>query len=366
MAAGEAGGITQKISVFQHKNADGDTFTFIDTPGHAAFRKMRQRGSMVTDVVILVVAATEGVMPQTVESIQHIKAAQVPVIVAINKIDQSHANVQSCLDELFEHDIVAESLGGNVQVVPISALKGIGLENLVESLNAQCMLIDLKADTEGPCQGTVVEIHNAKGMKSAVVLVQNGSLKAGDGLLSDMSGTRVKRLQTIEGENVQKALPGMPVVTSGWTDLPRVGDPVSQIDIKEMKAELKRRKEKEEAQKQEWLRILKSDPSIKHEQYMKDKGRKRVSFMIQADCIGSVEVINDMLGFKNPDLEANVFSYKITPFNAADIKIAEAIDAQLICFNSPLGILGSDNIGCTVYHHDVIYHLGSTQNITTF
>lgn len=357
VAGGEAGGITQKISVFQHTNYAGETFTFIDTPGHAAFKKMRQRGSMVTDVVILVIAATEGVMPQTVESIQHIKAAKVPVIVAINKIDQPHADVDSCIDELVEHDVIPESIGGDVQVVEISALKQIGLDELVESLNAECELLDLTADTKGPCQGTIVEISHLKTMKSAVVLVQKGKLRNGDKLLCETIGMTVMSLQSVEGEAIDTALPGMPVVTLGWKkELPKVGDAVIQMSSNQLKTELTRRLKEQEKNRLEWLSFLKKDQSLRYEGFMKNKGKRRVAFMVQADCVGSLEVIKEMLSFKNDDIEASIIEAKVTPFSRQALSVAKGIDAQIICFNSPLGVLeGAEEV--TIHHHDVIYHL---------
>src|SRR4029077_18628486 len=212
VVAGEAGGITQHIGAYQVQSKSGQKFTFLDTPGHAAFTQMRARGAKVTDLVILVVAADDGVMPQTVEAIAHAKAANVPMIVAINKVDKGDANPARVKSELLQHEIQVEELGGDVLAVEVSAIKGTGLEKLEEAILLQSEVLDLKANPKRAADGAVIEAKLDKGRGPvATVLVQRGTLKHGDIVVAGAEWGRVRALVNDRGETVEQALPAEPV-----------------------------------------------------------------------------------------------------------------------------------------------------------
>ncbi|MCH2617256.1 MAG: translation initiation factor IF-2, partial [Acidimicrobiales bacterium] len=224
IVAGEAGGITQHIGAYQ-VNLDGNTLTFLDTPGHAAFTAMRARGAEATDIVVLVVAADDGVMPQTVEAINHAKAAKVPIIVAVNKIDLESADAQRVLGELAEHELVPEAWGGDTIVVEISALENIGVDDLLENLNLIAEVEDLKASAQGRASGVVLESHLDIGRGPvATVLVQQGTLSVGDPIVAGPSWGRVRALVSDTGEQVHDAGPSCPVQVLGMSDVAIAGD----------------------------------------------------------------------------------------------------------------------------------------------
>ena len=224
IVAGEAGGITQHIGAYQ-VNLDGNTLTFLDTPGHAAFTAMRARGAEATDIVVLVVAADDGVMPQTVEAINHAKAAEVPIIVAVNKIDLESADPQRVLGELAEHELVPEAWGGDTIVVEISALENIGVDDLLENLNLIAEVEDLKASAQGRASGVVLESHLDIGRGPvATVLVQQGTLSVGDPIVAGPSWGRVRALVSDTGEQVYDAGPSCPVQVLGMSDVAIAGD----------------------------------------------------------------------------------------------------------------------------------------------
>ena len=224
IVAGEAGGITQHIGAYQ-VTLDGNTLTFLDTPGHAAFTAMRARGAEATDIVVLVVAADDGVMPQTVEAINHAKAAKVPIIVAVNKIDLESADAQRVLGELAEHELVPEAWGGDTIVVEISALENIGVDDLLENLNLIAEVEDLKASAQGRASGVVLESHLDTGRGPvATVLVQQGTLSVGDPIVAGPSWGRVRALVSDTGEQVHDAGPSCPVQVLGMSDVAIAGD----------------------------------------------------------------------------------------------------------------------------------------------
>lgn len=224
VAAGEAGGITQHIGAFVVDLKCGNKITFLDTPGHAAFSSIRSRGAQVTDIVVLVVAADDGIMPQTIESIEMAKKAQVPIIVAINKCDKFEANAPNIKRQLMNHGITIEEFGGDVACVLVSGLSGRNIDQLEEAIIAQSEYMDLKADPDGIAQGIIIETKQYPGLGPvATGLIQNGTLKLGDLLLSDRSLCKVRRLTNFKGENVPSASPSTPVEISGWKDEPEIG-----------------------------------------------------------------------------------------------------------------------------------------------
>ncbi|CAH0756278.1 unnamed protein product [Diatraea saccharalis] len=226
----EFGGITQHIGAFEVKLSSGDKVTFLDTPGHAAFTSMRSRGARATDVVVLVVAADDGVMEQTVESIRMAREANVPILVAINKIDKPGVNIEKTMHSLAQHGIVCEALGGDVQAIPISALKKKNLDTLVEALTLQAQLMDLKADPGGYVEGVVLEaLLDPRTGKQATVLVQRGTLRRGCVIVAGMGWAKVRVLTNAEGKSVQEAPPSSPVSVLGWRELPSAGDQVLEV-----------------------------------------------------------------------------------------------------------------------------------------
>ena len=231
VAAGEAGGITQHIGAYQVTAPSGSKITFIDTPGHAAFTAMRARGAKVTDLVILVVAADDGVMPQTVEAINHAKAAKAPMIVAINKIDKQDSKPERVRTELLQHEIQVESLGGEVLDVEVSATKKINLDKLLEAIALQSEILDLKANPKRPAEGTVIEAKLDRGRGPvATVLVQRGTLRTGDLVVAGAEWGRVRALVSDTGRPVTSAGPSTPVEVLGFAGTPDAGDRLAVVD----------------------------------------------------------------------------------------------------------------------------------------
>src|SRR5882757_7546657 len=294
VVAGEAGGITQHIGAYQVQLPSGAKITFLDTPGHAAFTAMRARGAKVTDLVILVVAADDGVMPQTVEAIAHAKAANVPIIVAINKIDKADANPARVKNELLQHEIQVEELGGEVLAVEVSALKGTGLEKLEEAILLQSEVLDLKANPKRAADGAVIEAKLDKGRGPvATVLVQRGTLHHGDLVVAGSEWGRVRALVNDRGETVEQALPGEPVELLGLSAAPEAGDEFVVVDSEARAREVteyrgRKRREGRQAMisRQSLDQLLKSQ---------KDGEKRLLPLLIKADVQGSLEAIDGAL-----------------------------------------------------------------------
>ena len=237
VAAGEAGGITQHIGAYQVTAPSGSKITFIDTPGHAAFTAMRARGAKVTDIVVLVVAADDGVMPQTVEAIHHAKAAKVPMIVAINKIDRPDAKPERVRTELLQHEIQVETLGGEVLDVEVSATKKLNVDRLLETIGLQSEILDLKANPNRPAEGTVIEAKLDRGRGPvATVLVQRGTLKVGDLIVAGADWGRVRALVSDTGAPVESAGPSTPVEVLGFNGTPDAGDRLAVVAVRGARA----------------------------------------------------------------------------------------------------------------------------------
>nr|KAJ3422964.1 hypothetical protein HK105_005313 [Polyrhizophydium stewartii] len=231
VAAGEAGGITQHIGAFSVLLPSGKRITFLDTPGHAAFSAMRARGAQVTDIVVLVVAADDGVMPQTVEAIKHSLAANVPIIVAINKCDKPGINLKKAKEGLIRYDIIPEDFGGDVPTVAVSGLTGKGLDELEETILTVSEVLDLRGDAEGPCEATIIESKLSRERGNvATVLVQRGTLRPGDVLVSGTTWCKARRLLDENGKELLEAGPSMPIEVMGWKELPAAGDLVLQAE----------------------------------------------------------------------------------------------------------------------------------------
>jgi translation initiation factor IF-2 len=335
VAGGEAGGITQHIGAYQVTSPLGSKITFIDTPGHAAFTSMRARGAKVTDIVVLVVAADDGVMPQTIEAIQHAKAAKVPMIVAINKIDKPDARPERVRTELLQHEVQVESLGGDVVDVEVSATKKINLDKLLEMLGLQAEILDLRANPDRPAEGTVIEAKLDRGRGPvATVLVQRGTLHGGDIVVAGAEWGRVRALVSDTGDIVDAAGPSMPVEILGFNGTPEAGDRLAVVDSEARAREVTDYRAR---QKREKMAARASGLRGSLEQMMsqlKSPGRKEFPLLIKGDVQGSVEAIVgalDKLG--TPEVGARIILAGAGGISESDITLAEASSAAVIGFN---------------------------------
>jgi translation initiation factor IF-2 len=335
VAGGEAGGITQHIGAYQVTAPTGSKITFIDTPGHAAFTSMRARGAKVTDVVVLVVAADDGVMPQTVEAIQHAKAAKVPMIVAINKIDKPDAKPERVRTELLQHEVQVESLGGEVLDVPVSATKKINLDALLEAIGLQAEILDLKANPDRPAEGTVIEAKLDRGRGPvATVLVQRGTLRGGDIVVAGAEWGRVRALVSDTGDSVTEAGPSTPVEVLGFNGTPEAGDRLAVVDSEARAREVT---EYRARQRREKVAARASGKRGSLEQMMsqlKTSGRKEFPLVIKGDVQGSVEAIATALEkLGTPEVGARIVLAGAGGISESDVTLAEASGAAVIGFN---------------------------------
>lgn len=332
VASGEAGGITQHIGAY-HVETDRGVATFLDTPGHAAFTAMRARGAQVTDIVILVVAADDGVMPQTEEAIQHARAAGVPIIVAVNKIDKPEADVDRVKTELSKHDVIPEDWGGEDMFVYVSAISGEGIEQLLESILLQAEVMELTAVKDARASGVVVESSLDKGRgPMATVLVQNGTLKRGDMLLAGEEFGRVRAMFDEKGDQVDDAGPSMPVVVLGLSGTPNAGDDVVVVpDERKARevAEFRRSKSRDSRLAQQQAAKLEDVFS-----QMKEGEQVGVNLLIRADVQGSVEALKDALtNLSNDEVKVNVVASGVGGITESDVNLAAASNAIIIGFN---------------------------------
>src|ERR1700742_4254648 len=300
VVAGEGGGITQHIGAYQVQLKSGQKITFLDTPGHAAFTQMRARGAKVTDLVFLVVAADDGVMPQTVEAIAHAKAAGVPMIVAVNKIDKGDANPTRVKTELLQHEVQVEDMGGETQAVEVSATKGTNLDKLEEAILLQAEILDLKANPDRSAEGAVIEAKLDKGRGPvATVLVQRGTLKIGDIVVAGSEWGKVRLLQNDRGETIQSATPSMPVEVLGLSGVPEAGDEFVVVNDEGRAREVteyRARKRRETRQKN--LARTTMDQLLKTQ---KDGEKRLLPLVLKADVQGSAEAIQGALAKTGSD-----------------------------------------------------------------
>jgi translation initiation factor IF-2 len=335
VAGGEAGGITQHIGAYQVTSPLGSKITFIDTPGHAAFTSMRARGARVTDIVVLVVAADDGVMPQTVEAIQHAKAAKVPMIVAINKIDKPDAKPERVRTELLQHEVQVESLGGEVLDVEVSATKKINLDTLLETLGLQSEILDLKANPDRPAEGTVIEAKLDRGRGPvATVLVQRGTLRGGDIVVAGAEWGRVRALLSDTGVSVSDAGPSTPVEILGFNGTPEAGDRLAVVDSEARAREVTDYRAR---QKRDKIAARTSGTRGSLEQMMsqlKTSGRKEFPLLIKGDVQGSVEAIVGALEkLGTTEVAARIILAGAGGISESDVTLAEASGAAIIGFN---------------------------------
>src|SRR5690625_487024 len=362
VAAGEAGGITQHIGAYQIEVEDGRKVTFIDTPGHAAFTEMRARGANVTDVVILVVAADDGIMAQTVEAISHAKAAEVPIVVAINKIDKPEADPDRVKTALLQHDLVPEDMGGDTICVPVSAHTGEGLSDLMESVLLQAELLELKANPDRPAEGTVIEARLEQGRGSvATVLVQRGTLRVGDIFVAGSESGRVRALINDRGERVEEAGPGVPVEVLGLTGTPEAGEDfiVVEDDARAREVAAYRAERKKRAQQ---ALAAKGRGSLEQMlNRIKEGEAASLPLVIKSDVHGSLEaIINSLEKLSTDEVRANVLHSGVGGINESDVTLARASDALIIAFNVRANAQAREMAkrdGVEIRYYSIIYNV---------
>ncbi|HNY20057.1 MAG TPA: translation initiation factor IF-2 [Flexilinea sp.] len=358
VAVGEAGGITQHIGAYQIENK-GKLITFLDTPGHAAFSAMRARGAQGADIVVLVVAANDGVMPQTKEAISHAKAAQVPIIVALNKIDRSDANPDLVKKQLSEQGLIPDEWGGNTMVVPVSAKQRIGIDDLMEAILLTAENSDILANPKGKVFGTVIEasIDPKKGVM-ATLLVQNGTLKMGDVVLAGQALGKIRAMFDFRGKKIQKAGPSTPVQIMGLTEVPTAGD-IFQVYATEKEARAVVENAKNEAA------LKSSTPKATLEElFAKFKAgeAKELNLIIKTDVNGSLEPIinsiNDLS--KEGEIKINILHAEAGNISENDVMLASASHGVVIGFNvqaDPVAKKKAENEGVSIRIYDIIYRL---------
>ncbi|MEJ5231419.1 MAG: translation initiation factor IF-2, partial [Geminicoccaceae bacterium] len=363
VAASEAGGITQHIGAYRVDIGSGMPVTFIDTPGHAAFTAMRARGASVTDIVVLVVAADDGVMPQTIEAIRHAKAAKVPIVVAINKIDKPEANPDRVKQELLAHEVVVEDYGGDVLSVPVSAVKKIGLDRLIEAIQLQAEILDLKANPNREARGTIIEAKLDRGRGAVcTVLVQNGTLKVGDIVIAGAQWGRVRALIDDRGVPVESAGPSMPVEILGLDRVPEPGDRLQVVESEKRArdiAEYRQRKKREQQQ----LAAGAAKPTSLEEMFkgIKEGTLKELPVVVKSDVHGSLEAITAGLEkLKTEEVGVRVLHGGVGAITESDVILAQASKAVILGFNvranAPARELAK-RAGIEIRYYSIIYEL---------
>ena len=362
VAAGEAGGITQHIGAYQVTSPSGNKITFIDTPGHAAFTAMRARGAKVTDIVVLVVAADDGVMPQTVEAINHAKAAKVPMIVAINKIDRPDAKPERVRTELLQHEVQVETLGGQVLDVEVSATKKLNIERLLETIGLQSEILDLKANPSRPAEGTVIEAKLDRGRGPvATVLVQRGTLRVGDLVVAGADWGRVRALVSDTGTPVETAGPSTPVEVLGFNGTPEAGDRLAVVQTEARAREVtayraRQRRDKMAARATGMRGSLEQMMS-----QLKAAGRKDLALIIKADVQGSLEaVIGAIEKLATDEVGARVIHSGVGGITESDVTLAEASGVPILGFNVRAhkeAREAAERAGIEIRYYNIIYDL---------
>lgn len=385
VAATEHGGITQHIGAFSVPLQSGKTITFLDTPGHAAFLSMRQRGANVTDIVVLVVAADDSVKPQTIEAINHAKSAKVPIIVAINKIDKEDANIERVKQDLARHNVDVEDYGGETQVVCVSGKTGQGMEDLEESILTQSEIIDMRAEQDGQAEGWIIEASIKAVGKVATVLVKRGTMRPGDYIVAGKTWARIRCLRNSAGVEIPEAGPGTPVEIDGWREQPLAGDEVLQApDEAKAKSVIEYRLEKEERDRmaedmeainesrrlqQEAREREKSETGVDDVEGIQDStanatedgGPKQISFIVKGDVSGSVEaVVDSVTAIGNSEVRASVLRSGVGQISEWDIEHAATAKGYIINFNTPVDpniSRQAEAAKVKILDHNIIYRL---------
>jgi len=338
VAAGESGGITQHIGAYQIKTAVGNVITFIDTPGHEAFTEMRSRGANITDIVVLVVAADDSVMMQTIEAINHAKAAGCPTIVAVNKCDKPEANPQKVRNDLLQHEIITEDFGGDVLCVDVSAVTGAGLDKLEEAIMLQAELLELKANPERKSRGTVVEAYLDKGRGYvSTILVQTGTLRIGDYILAGKHSGKVKAMFDERGKDIAEAPPSTPISILGLDGAPQAGDNFNVLEDE--------REAKQIAAKRTQL-LREQNVRTQRHITLDEIGRRialgdfqELNIILKGDVDGSVEALTDSLQkLSTEEIQVNIIHKGVGAITESDVLLASASDAIVLGFNvRPMG-----------------------------
>jgi len=361
VVAGEAGGITQHIGAYQVVQ-DGHTITFIDTPGHAAFTAMRARGAQATDIAVLVVAADDSVMPQTIESINHAKAAGVPIIVAINKVDKPEANPQKVRTELLQHEVFVESMGGDVLDVEVSATKGINLDKLLETILLQAEILELKANPDRTAEGVVIEAKLDRGRGSvATMLVQAGTLKPGDVIVAGNEWGRVRALVNDRGEMVKAAPPSMPVEVLGLQGTPQAGDRFAVVDTEARAREISEYRQRKAREKAVARQAGQRGSLEQMMSQLQSSGLKEFPLIIKGDVQGSIEaIVNALEKLGNDEVRARIVHSGAGAITESDISLAETSNAAIIGFNVRANKQARDaaeQAGIEIRYYNIIYDL---------
>ena len=361
VTAGEAGGITQHIGAYQVKTDDGKILSFLDTPGHAAFTSMRSRGAQVTDIVVLVVAADDAVMPQTVEAINHAKAAEVPMIVAINKIDRPEANPDKVRTDLLQHEVIVEKMSGEVQDVEVSAITGQGLDELLESISLQAEILELKANPGRSAQGAVIEAKLDVGRGPvATVLVQHGTLKQGDIFVVGEQWGRVRAMENDQGKRVKDAGPSVPVEVLGLNGTPEAGDVLNVVETEAQAREIADYR----AQAAKDKRAAAGAATTLEQLMAKAKEDENVSelpILVKADVQGSAEaIVQAMDKIGNDEVRVRVLHSGVGAITETDVGLAEASGAPIMGFNVRANAPARNSAnqkGVEIRYYSVIYDL---------
>lgn len=361
VVSGEAGGITQHIGAYQIESKNGQKITFLDTPGHAAFTEMRARGADVTDIVILVVAANDSIMPQTVEAINHAKAAKKPIIVAINKIDLPDANPMKVKQDLLQYDVQVEDMGGEVQAVEISAKKKLNLDHLEDAILLQAEILELKANPYREAVGAVVESKMETGRGSvATVLVQKGTLKQGDIFVVGSEWGRVRALMNDKGEQIKLAIPGMPVEILGLNGTPDAGDVLNVVADESRAREIASYRLRLKKEKSAVSSALSFDEMLAAS---KQVGKKTLPVVIKGDVHGSVEAIVGSLKKmveENEDIAVQVLHSGVGGITESDVTLAKASNALIIGFNVRANAQAREQVqreGVNMRYYNIIYNV---------
>ncbi|HBR70093.1 MAG TPA: translation initiation factor IF-2, partial [Rhodospirillaceae bacterium] len=359
-----AGGITQHIGAYQVTMKSGDKITFLDTPGHAAFTEMRARGAHVTDIVVIVVAANDSIMPQTIEAISHAKAAEVPIIIAINKIDLHDANPAKVKQDLLQHEIVVEEMGGDTLCLEVSAKKKINLDKLEETILLQSEVLELRANPNRPGQGVVIESKLEKGRGPvATVLIQNGTLRIGDVFVAGAESGKVRALINDRGQNIQQAIPGQPVEVLGLGAAPDAGDSfiVVKDESRAREISLYRNRKKKEAQA---AKAVQGRTTMDQLVERRSEGEKTIlPVLIKADVHGSIEAIAGSLAKvteENPDIVVQVLHSGVGGITESDVTLARASKALIIGFNVRANAQArslAQRDGVNIRYYNVIYNV---------
>jgi translation initiation factor IF-2 len=360
VAGGEAGGITQHIGAYQVRTPSGDAVTFLDTPGHAAFSAMRTRGATVTDIVILVVAADDGVMPQTIESISHAKAAGAPIIVAVNKIDKPDADPQKVVNELLQYEIIGEALGGDTQIVEVSAKARTNLDGLIEAILLQAEVMDLKADPDRSAEGVVIEAKLDKGRGPvATVLVKRGTLKRGDIVVAGSAWGKVRALLNERNEQLTEAGPSVPVEILGLDEAPSPGEPLAVVDSEARARELTEYRARVKREK-----ATGGINQVSLVDMMSKLGSKKISelpVVIKSDVQGSGEAIQGSLEkMGNDEVRARVVYSGAGGITESDVQLAKSAGAPILGFNVRASKQArdlADREGVEIRYYSIIYDL---------